>query len=436
MTAPSGPPTAERRSSWRNAVTGNVLMMGLVSFFTDLSSDMMVPLLPVFLTGIMPLGLAALYVGLIEGVAETTASLLKLISGRVSDALGRRKVLAVFGYGLSTLVRPVIGLATHGWHVVLLRFFDRIGKGVRTSPRDALIGDSVSADRRGLAFSFHRAMDHAGAVFGALGSAVILLAFLGYAIWHGEARATPAEMHALRWVFGIALVPGLLAMASLIFRVREIRPQRAHPPHSDYYQTDVWKRLPRRFFYFVGVVTLFALGNSSDLFLLLYAKAKFELGILQILMLWVGLHLSKIAFSIPGGMLSDRFGRRPVIIAGWVVYALVYLGMAVVVREWQFWALFLCYGLYYGMTEGAEKALVADFVPSTLRGTAFGLYHGAVGLAALPASLVFGIVWKSLGPRVAFGIGAALAGLAAALLIVLLATSRVRRQVSGVRGQA
>jgi MFS family permease len=422
------PPQPPSQATWRAAIRGNVLMMGLVSLFTDFSSEMMNPLLPVFIAGLVPLGWAPFYVGLMEGVAEATASLLKLVSGRMSDVLGRRKALVVVGYGLSAVFRPMMALAAAGWQVVAMKFADRVGKGIRTSPRDALISQAAGAQFRGLAFSFHRAMDNAGAILGPLVAVAILYAFLGGRLfehtgWFGKAGGqTGAQtIHALRWLFGIALVPGLAAMAVLVGKVREMAPPPADDPSGG---AKGWRDLPRGFWAFVGIVVLFALGNSSDLFIVLYGWERFQLSVVDLIGLWIALHLSKVAFSFPGGALSDRLGRRPLIVAGWAVYALVYLGLAVVGQTWQFWALAVAYGVYYGLTEGVEKALVADFVPPQQRGTAFGIYHGAVGLAALPASLMFGVFWLRIGPVVAFGVGAALAGAAAILLTVLLSTSR------------
>jgi MFS family permease len=418
----------QKRPGWRDAIQGNVLAMGLVSMFTDASSEMIYPLLPVFFTGLVPLGMAAVYVGLMEGVAETTASLLKIFSGGLSDKLGKRKSLVVAGYGLSTFARPLMALAFAGWNVVALRFLDRIGKGIRTSPRDALIGDSVDKSVRGLAFSFHRSMDHLGAVLGPLTAMGVLYLFLGKVLWQGnEARAGAEEMNAMRWLFVLSLIPGIFAMMALVGKVKEIAPKPS-PAATAAKKGGVAGRLPKSFYAFVGIVTLFALGNSSDLFLLLLGKERFGLGLFQVILMWILLHVSKIAFSLPGGAMSDRFGRRPLIVAGWIVYALVYMGMAEVQVEWQFWAIFIAYGAFYGLTEGAEKALVADFVPSEYRGTAFGIYHGAVGIAALPASLIFGLFWEALGPRTAFGIGAGLAGLSAVLLLILLSTSRRKVQ--------
>lgn len=414
-----------RGGGWRGAIRGNVLMMGLVSLFTDFSSEMIYPLLPLFFSGLVPAGTVAIYVGLMEGLAEATASLLKFFSGRLSDAVGKRKALAVLGYGISSVVRPLMAACAAGWHVVGLRFLDRVGKGIRTAPRDALISDSVGKDYRGIAFSFHRAMDHTGAILGPVVAVAVLYGFLGYGLWRGSTeRATGEEMTALRWLFALAILPGIAAMVSLVGRVREIAPKPAErgpaAPRA---------KLPGRFWAFVGVVTLFALGNSSDLFLVFYGRTRFGLSLPGLIGLWVALHVSKAVFSVPGGLLSDRLGRRPVIIVGWLAYALVYLGMAAVAEQWQFWALIALYGLYYGLTEGAEKALVADFVPSEHRGAAYGVYHGAIGLAALPASLVFGLLWEwsTVGPAGAFAIGASLAGLAAVLLLILLSATRPSR---------
>ncbi|MCJ7543517.1 MAG: MFS transporter [Phycisphaerae bacterium] len=420
-------------ATWRAAIRGNVLMMGLVSLLTDFSSEMMNPLLPVFLAGLVPLGWAPFYVGLMEGVAETAASLLKLVSGRMSDAWGRRKALVVVGYGLSAVFRPMMALAAAGWHVVAMKLADRVGKGIRTSPRDALISQAAAPQFRGLAFGFHRAMDHLGAILGPLAAIAILYAFLGGGLfehtgWFGKAggQTGARTIHALRWLFAIALIPGLAAMVVLVGKVREMVPAPAAGEASG--GVKGWRDLPRGFYAFVGIVILFALGNSSDLFIMLYGWERVGLSVMDLIGLWIALHLAKVAFSFPGGALSDRLGRRPLIVAGWAVYALVYLGLAAVGQAWQLWGLVVAYGVYYGLTEGAEKALVADFVPAQQRGTAFGIYHAAVGVSALPASLMFGVFWSTIGPVVAFGIGAALAGAAAVLLIVLLSTARGRQQ--------
>ena len=422
-----------RPHSWRAAIRGNVLAVGLVSLFTDFSSEMMYPLLPVFFTGLVGAGYDMLYVAFMAGLAEATASVLKLFSGRISDRLGKRKALVAVGYGISTIARPLISLATAGWHVIALRVTDRVGKGIRTSPRDALIGDAIPASQRGLAFSFHRAMDHAGSILGPVVGVLILYFILGEAVWRGSIeRPSAGQMTAMRWLFAIALLPGLLAMVTIFGKVREMAPRPSERP-AEAKPFDAWRRLPRRFYAYVGAVGLFSLGNSSDLFLVLYGMKLFNMGLAGMIGLWVALHVSKIVFSFPGGVLSDKLGRRPIIVAGWSMYALVYAGLAFVGaygQEWHFWALILAYGFYYGMSEGVEKAVVADFVPdSAQRGTAYGVYHAAEGIAKLPASIMLGLFWYTIGPVWAFGFGAALAGAAAVLLLILLSgTDRARRQ--------
>jgi len=434
------PAEAPHKGAWRS-LKGNVMAMGLVSLFTDFSSEMMNPLLPIFIAGLVGGKMAAFYVGLMEGVAETTAAILKIFSGRISDRLGKRKSLVLWGYGLSSFARPLMALAMAGWQVVGLKFFDRVGKGIRTAPRDALIGDSVSKENRGLAFSFHRSMDNLGAVLGPIVAIlfIILVNYLSPQIWGHEVNLwyhpatksmeppTVEVMSTMRWLFALAIIPGLAAMVALAWKVKEIVPAaKAGDPKGSA------RGLPGRFYGFVGIVTLFALGNSSDMFILLLGNQYFGLGLLQIMLLWIALHVSKIVFGIPGGMMSDRVGRKPMIVLGWGIYALVYLGLAFAKTDqlWEFWGLVMLYGAYYGCTEGVEKALVADFVPSERRGTAFGIYHGAIGIAALPASLIFGLFWTwaadkygaDAGRTIAFSIGATLAGLSMILLAALLST--------------
>jgi len=402
----------------KQAFQGNVLAFGLVSFLTDFSTEMIYPLLPVFFSGFMPSAAVAVYIGLMEGLAESTASLLKFYAGHLSDRLDRRKPLALAGYAISSIIRPFTAIATAGWHVVAFRLCDRIGKGIRTAPRDALLSESVTADVRGRAFSFHRLMDHTGAVAGPLAATAFLYLMLGHAmLWqHGNSEAGPKEMIALRWLFALAALPGLAATISLWRLVRE----RPHPVRA----LDVDKEgLPRerskltpKFFIFLSAVILFTLGNSSDLFLIFYAQTRFGLGLGWVINLWVLLHLSKIAFSLPGGWIADRVGRRAAIISGWLIYAVVYCAIPFSAHFWTVCLLFLLYGVYYGMTEGAERALVADFVPEEDRGRAYGWYHGAVGFATLPASFLFGIFWAELGAMIAFLVGASLA--AGALLLL------------------
>lgn len=386
---------AERPTSLR--FPRNVTMLGWVSFLNDASSEMIYPLLPIFLTQVLKA--SRLFVGTVEGIAETTASLLKLFSGWFSDRMRVRKGLVGAGYGLAALARPLIAAAQAPWHILLLRFLDRVGKGIRTSPRDALIADSTPEALRGRAFGFQRAMDHGGAMVGPLLASGLLL------LWPERYRL----------VFALAAVPAMVSLLVLFSGVQEIPPMRgekAPPPRWTLAPFDLPFRL------FLLVVLLFTLGNSSDAFLLLRAR---ELGIAsrRLPLLWVALHLVKSFTSTPGGRLSDRWGRRPVIVLGWAVYALVYLGFGFARAAWQGWALFLVYGLYFGLTEGTEKALVADWVPSELRGTAYGLYHLIIGLGMLPASVLFGWLYQVWGAKVAFGFGALLAALASAGLLAL-----------------
>lgn len=387
-----------RQSRWLTGLQVNVLILGVVSFFNDAASEMIYPLLPIFLTTVLGAGPMAL--GIIEGIAESTAAFLKLASGFLSDRVHRRKGWVVGGYVLSNMARPLIGLTTTWIGVLLLRFVDRMGKGIRTSPRDALIAESTPAAYHGKAFGFHRAADHAGAVVGPF-LATLLLAFF---------------VTDLRTVFLFSLIPGLLAISFLVFGIRENPKDDPHTPqHGPLKPLQVWQEMPQTLRLFVLIVFLFTLGNSSDAFLLLKAQA-LGVPVAFIPLLWIVIHLVKMGSSYVAGTLSDRWGRKGMILAGWGVYALTYGAFCVADAPWQVWILFTIYGLYFGLTEGVEKALVADLAPSHLRGSAFGLYHLMVGLAAFPASLLFGWIWEEIGDGAAFGTGASLA-LAASLLL-------------------
>ncbi len=379
-------------------ITGNVLILGLVSLLTDVSSEMIYPLLPLFLTAVLGAGPA--FLGIIEGVAESTASLLKLLSGLWSDRVRRRKGLVLGGYGLSALARPLVAIATGPLGVLAIRFADRVGKGLRTSPRDALIADSVPPELRGRAYGFHRSMDHAGALIGPL------LATLLLATWTTD----------LRTVFALAAIPGLLAVVLIVWKVRETASREVAPRPAG----SVLGRRPRgRLGRFLLILLLFTLGNSTDAFLLLRAS---NLGVAaaHIPLLWAFFHLVKMTAVFPLSALSDRLGRRGMIVAGWGIYALAYLGFGQAQNAWQIWALFAFYGLFYGFTEGTEKALLADLADPAERGAAFGWYHAAIGIGALPASLLFGWLWQQAGAAAAFGFGAALAAVAALLLLMLV----------------
>jgi MFS family permease len=389
--------TAMKSSGWRRGLTRNVVILGFVSLLNDGASEMIYPLLPAFLTAVLGAGPAAL--GIIEGIAESTASLLKLYSGYLSDRVKKRKGWIVAGYSLSNVIRPLIAFSTSWLHVLALRFSDRVGKGLRTSPRDAIIADSTPSEFRGKAYGFHRAMDHTGAVVGPLAATALLLVF------HDNVRT----------IFILSFIPGLLAVLMLLFGLREKTPEGDRAAPASFNFRSAWAEMAPGFRKYLFIILIFTLGNSTDAFLLLRAQ---QLGVSIALLptIWVVLHVVKMSFSVPGGILSDRIGRKKVIVAGWIVYALVYAGFGLASEHWHAWALFAVYGVYFGLTEGVEKALVADFAPLHLRGSSFGLYHLIVGLGAFPASLLFGLVWQQFGPAAAFGMGAALALVAGAML--------------------
>jgi MFS family permease len=393
---------AEAKPSLFSRLGRNVLALSLVSLLTDVASEMTYPLLPVFLATV--LGASATAIGTIEGAAETTAALLKLASGWWADRVRRRKPLVLLGYSIASAIRPLIGLAQSASQVLSIRVADRIGKGIRSSPRDALIADSVDPAIRGRAFGFHRASDHAGAVIGPLIAFAIL-------------RWSTLD---LRTVFLLTAIPGALAVATLVFGVRET--PRPVAPVQAKGAVDLRTPLGRRFWAYLGVLLLFTLGNSTDAFLLLRAD---QLGVAPALIpiLWAMLHVVKSLSSTPGGALSDRLGRKPLIVSGWLLYAAVYFAFGRAGAEWQAWALFAVYGIYFGLTEGVEKALVADLVPAARRGAAFGWYNLAIGIGALPASLLFGAIWDRWGSTSAFDFGALLA-LVAALGMAAVAPRR------------
>lgn len=383
----------------------NVWVVTATSFLTDVSSEMLVNLIPLFLANVLKTGTAV--IGLIEGLAETTASLMKLYSGALSDRLGRRKGLTVLGYSLSTLAKPFLYFAgTWGW-VLGVRFADRMGKGIRTAPRDALLAGSVDEKQRGLAFGLHRAGDTAGAFLGLLIAAAI--------IWLTQSGAALLERRTFQIVVLASIVPATLAVLVLALGAREVPGEgQAKVPVLSLAGMD------GRFRAFLLAVVLFTLGNSSDAFIILRGQER-GLNLLQVLAMLMTFNLVYAALSGPLGGLSDKIGRRKLIIAGWGAYGLVYLGFALSQTGWQVWALFGFYGIYYAATEGTAKALIADLVPPERRGQAYGLYHAAVGLMALPASAIAGLLWQGafgwsgFGPAAPFFFGAGLALLAGIL---------------------
>jgi MFS family permease len=397
--------------------------LSAVSFFTDVSTEMIYPLLPVFLASV--LGANASFIGAIEGVAETTASLLKLLSGWWSDKVGSRKRLVVIGYGIASIVRPFTAMARTASQVLFIRLTDRIGKGIRTSPRDALLADSAPITARGRAFGFHAAADNAGAVVGPL-LAFFLLKLQGVGSFDSTKRLLPHDEQALRNVFWLSAVPALVAMIVLIIVVRDVPKRDAGERAAAASEGEIGGRLTKRFWAYLVVILIFTLGNSTDAFLLLRAN---QLGVPLALapILWALLNFVKSASGTYGGGLSDTLGRKPLIVGGWLLYSAVYFAFGWAGAAWQAWVLFAGYGFFYGATEGTEKALVADIVPRTRRGSAFGWYNLAIGLGALPASLIFGAIWDRRGAPSAFVFGATLA-LIAALLMAFVAPSPAARE--------
>ena len=396
-----------------NKLPKGILVLGLVSFFTDISSEMIYPLLPLFLSSV--LGAGALALGLIEGIAESTASFFKVLSGYSTDRTERRKPFIIAGYGISGLVRPLIAFAA-GWPFVLvMRFLDRMGKGIRTAPRDALVADITQQGQRGVAFGLHRAMDHAGAVAGPLAAA----ALLGFAAL------------SIRHVFLLAAIPSVLVMAIILFFVKESAPKsaKALAPLNIYSQ---WKDLGRSFKYFLAAMFLFTLGNSTDAFLIL-RLSNAGISASHIAILWSAHNVIKMISTYTGGRLADGFGSRKLIISGWIFYALIYAAFAFIRTPNVLIAIFLLYGVYFGLSEPAEKSLVADTVAPNLRGTAFGCYHFIVGLGALPASIVFGFLWQTVSAEAAFLTGAALA-VAASTLMFLSRKPEVKSRMVGTGG--
>ncbi len=408
-TRPARPGTSAARQPRGPGLPRNVWIVTVTSFLTDISSEMIVNLVPLFLMNV--LGVRTALIGAIEGTAETTASILKLFSGWFSDRMGTRKWLAVLGYGISAVAKPFLYFAGSWGTVLGVRFVDRVGKGVRTAPRDALIADSVDERRRGIAFGLHRAGDTAGAVIG-IGVALAVLLIVQ--------RNTEILTRATFQIVVLAsMIPAVLAVIVLAAGARETRiprEKRTTPSLSLAGFDDRFRR-------FLLIMVIFTLGNSSDAFLILRAQNA-GLSVAGVLGMLITFNIVYAVVSSPAGALSDRFGRRRFLVIGWILYALVYAGFAAATEGWHTWTLMSVYGVYYGLTHGTAKAYVADLVPAERRGTAYGIYNAAIGVMAFPASLIAGLLWQGaggwggLGPSAPFVFGAALA-LAATLLLVL-----------------
>lgn len=435
-------------SKTKKRIPKAVIMLGIVSLFTDAASEMIYPLIPVYIAA---LGSGAIILGLIEGVAETTASLLKLISGIISDKLGKRKLLVLIGYSISSLVRPLTGIVTSAWEIIIIRMFDRVGKGIRTAPRDALIAASVDKGIRGRSYGFHRAMDHAGAVIGpVLAIITLLILFIGFGM--------KDTLLALRWTFVLAIIPGILAVLTIVLFVKESVPKEGS---GKTFELSL-KSFDKNFRNYLLIMILFTLGNSSDAFLLFRVQEAIHksgavidlvssitplqnmvsnfgdetaqsrvINILFLPLVWAFFHIIKVLFSTPLGTLSDKTGRKIVINIGWAIYAFVYVAFALIVflpsglQVIATFVLFAIYAFFYAFTEGAEKAFVADLVSDEKRGTAFGLFNFSIGLGALPASIIFGFLYSffdikfpGFGGTIAFGFGGTIAIISMILLAV------------------
>jgi len=384
----------------------NVWAVGFTSFFMDISSEMVLNILPLFLSNV--LGLPTSIIGLIDGVAEATASILKLFSGWLSDKIGGRKWLAVIGYGLSAITKPFFYFASSWGLVAAVRWADRVGKGIRTAPRDALVADSVTKETRGLAFGFNRAMDKAGAFLG-----LLIAAFV---VWLAQANNINLSKSTFQTIVLISLVPAFLAVLSLAIGAKDVvvKGQRTAPKFS-------LRSMGKPFQIFLVIVSVFTLGNSADSFLVLRAQ-NLGVSVTGILIMLAVYNMIITLVATPAGSLSDRVGRRRLIIGGWLVYAAIYFGFALAQSTWQVWLLYITYGLYFGLAFGTTNAMVADLVPENLRGTAYGTYIAVIGLLACPATFIAGLLWQGIGswpgfgPSAPFIFGGALALIAALLM--------------------
>jgi MFS family permease len=376
----------------RPSLPATVILLGMTSLFTDVGTEMIFPLLPMFL--VEALGASPTYLGLVEGIANAVASVLKLGAGFLSDLVAKRKPLVLFGYGIASLARPFFAVATQPWHALAVRVVDRVGKGVRTSPRDALIAD-VAGDNAGRAFGFHQAMDNVGAVLGPLLATLLIAAHMS-----------------VRHVFWVAVIPGAIATTCVAF-IRE--PPRIMRSAESTGSNAAPSSLAPSLISYLAIVAIFSLGNSSDAFLLLRARS-LGLSAAALPILWATLNLSKVVFAYWGGELADRRSRSKLIVSGWLVYAAVYAGLAAAKAPWHVWGLFGVYGIFYGLTEPVEKALLMDLTPGAARGRAYGVYNFIVGIASVPAGLITGGLWNRWGAAVALDAAAGFAAVACILL--------------------
>lgn len=393
----------------------NVWAVGLTSFFMDVSSEMILYTTPLFLANV--LGVKTAIIGLIEGIAETTASILKLFSGWLSDKLGGRKWITVAGYALSAITKPFFYFANSWGMVAGVRWGDRVGKGIRTAPRDALVADSVTPETRGLAFGVQKALDSVGGFLG--------LIIAGFAVWLIQKNGITLTRPAFQTIVLISIIPAFLAVVTLALGAKDVKGKNAALPKFSF------KGLGKPFYTFLAIVGIFTLGNSSDAFIVLRAQ-NLGTSVLGILLMIAIFKLIYSLVSVPAGSLSDRIGRKKLIISGWLTYALIYFGFAISNQAWHVWILYAVYGLYYGLAFGTASAMVADLVPENLRGTAYGTYNAVLGLLTFPASFIAGILWQGVGswggfgPSAPFWFGGSLALIASILMVFAMPAKGVR----------
>jgi MFS family permease len=404
----AGQTTVEKPEKTLFRLHPNIFFLGLTSLLNDFSSELIFTLLPLFLTNI--LGASTLIVGLIGGISGSADSLFRIASGWYSDKIRQRKVFAVSGYALSTLVKPFMYIAASWGAVTGIRFADRMGKGIRNAPRDALVADSVSSKERGRAFGLQRAMDTSGAVIGLAVAALIIYLVQG--------NDQVLELRTFHWMVIVGIIPGILGTLVILFLVKEARKSAAEKAAGRAAVRGAGG-LSTRFKIYLVILGIFTLGNTSDFFVILRAQ---NLGnsLIYVALILVMFNIIYALCATPAGILSDKLGRRGLIVVGWLIYAAVYIGFALANAPWHIWLLFAGYGVYYGMVEGVSRAFVADLVPAEKRGTAYGWYNGVLSLALLPASLIAGWMWSAISPAATFYFGAGLAFLAAMGVWVLM----------------
>ena len=407
------PPTLDTGESRKNiwGLHPNVFFLGISCLLTDISSEMIFTLIPLFLSNV--LGATTEIIGLVGGLSDSADAGFRVLGGWFSDKIKKRKLLAVLGYSFSTVVKPLMYFANNWVMVTGIRLGDRVGKGIRSAPRDAIVADSVAEDERGRGFGLHRAMDTAGAVIGLASAAIIIYAVQGGGLELG--------LKSYQWIVLVGIAPAVLAVLVLQIFVRERKSEESLPPSSRSGVTSPGpkKGFDTRFKMFLVILGVFTLGKSSDFFVILRAQ-KLEVPLIQVVMMLVLFNIVYSLTSLPMGILSDRLGRRRMLALGWGIYALVYLGFALASAVWQSWLLFAFWGVYFGVVEGVGRAFVADLVPDERRGLAYGLYHGVVGFAVLPASLIAGWLWDKFSSSAPFFFGAGLALLAMIAIMTLI----------------